>query len=98
NSPTENARYPHATIRSMRFAEPPSPIDVDDDAIKDALSHAGVIPLLAAVAYATGDLSVLREELRPDPTRLLAPEGGIDGERLELARQLAFDALARFRE
>ncbi|MGH9217411.1 MAG: FAD-dependent oxidoreductase, partial [Acidimicrobiales bacterium] len=82
----------------MRFAEPPSPIDVDDDAIRDALSHAGVIPLLAAVAYATGDLSVLREELRPDPTRLLEPDGGIDGDRLVLARQLAFEALARFRD
>ena len=96
--PTENARYPHDTIRAMRFAEPPSPIDVDDDAIRDALSHAGVIPLLAAVAYATGDLSVLREELRPDPTRLLEPDGGVDGDRLELARQLAFEALARFRD
>ena len=58
----------------------------------------GVIPLLAAVAYATGDLSVLRDELRPDPTRLLEPDGGVDGDRLALARQLAFDALARFRD
>jgi 4-hydroxyacetophenone monooxygenase len=95
---TQNARYPHDTIRAMRFAEPPSPIDVDDDAITDALAHAGVIPLLAAVAYATGDLSVLREELRPDPTRLLEPDGGVDGDRLALARQLAFEALARFRD
>ncbi|MGH9191862.1 MAG: flavin-containing monooxygenase, partial [Acidimicrobiales bacterium] len=82
----------------MRFSEPPAPIGVDDDAIGDALSHASVIPLLTAVAYATGDLSVLRDELRPDPTRLLEPDGGVDGDRLALARQLAFDALAGFRD
>jgi len=82
----------------MRFSEPPAPIDVDDDAVRDALTHARVIPLLAAVAYATGDLSVLRDDLRPDPSRLLEPDGGVDGDRLALARQLAFDALVRFRD
>jgi 4-hydroxyacetophenone monooxygenase len=82
----------------MRFTEPPAPIDVDDDAIRDALGHARLIPLLAAVAYATGDLSVLRDELRPDPARLLEPDGGVDGDRAALARQLAFDVLVRFRD
>jgi 4-hydroxyacetophenone monooxygenase len=82
----------------MRFTEPPAPIDVDDDAIRDALAHARLIPLLAAVAYATGDLSVLRDDLRPDPARLLEPDGGVDGDRASLARELAFDALVRFRD
>ncbi len=82
----------------MRFSEPPAPIDVDDDVIRDALTHARVIPLLAAVAYATGDLSVLRDELRPDPARLVEPDGGVDGEQAALARELALAALVRFRD
>jgi 4-hydroxyacetophenone monooxygenase len=54
--------------------------------------------LLAAVAYTTGDLSVLRDELRPDPTRLVEPKNGVDPDQVERARQLAFEALVRFRD
>jgi 4-hydroxyacetophenone monooxygenase len=82
----------------MRFSQPPDPIDADDEAIHEALAHARVVPLLAAVAYATGDVSVLRDELRPDPTRLIEPDGGVDGEKAEQARALALEALARFRD
>src|SRR5918995_504245 len=82
----------------MRFSQPPEPVETDDDAIRDALTHARVVPLLAAVAYATGDLSVLRDELRPDPARLVEPDGGVDGERAALARELALEALVRFRD
>ena len=40
----------------------------DDDAtIRTALESADVPPLLAAVAHLTGDLSLLRDDLRPDP-------------------------------
>src|SRR5918993_3244971 len=82
----------------MRFSQPAEPVEADDDAIRDALTHARVVPLLAAVAYATGDLSVLRDELRPDPARLVEPDGGVDGERAGLARELALEALVRFRD
>ena len=82
----------------MRFTQPPDPIDLDDEGIRDALTHARVVPLLAAVTYATGDLSLLRDDLRPDPTRLIEPDGGVDGERADLGRQLALEALARFRD
>jgi 4-hydroxyacetophenone monooxygenase len=86
------------TILAMRFSQPPAPIDLDDDGIRDALGHARVVPLLAAVAYATGDLSVLRDELRPDPARLVEPDGGVDPDEAAVARELAFEALVRFRE
>jgi 4-hydroxyacetophenone monooxygenase len=82
----------------MRFSQPPDPIDADDEAIREALAQARVVPLLAAVAYATGDVSVLRDELRPDPTRLIEPDGGVDGDRAEQGRALALEALARFRD
>jgi 4-hydroxyacetophenone monooxygenase len=82
----------------VRFSRPPGPIDAGDEAIRDALGHARVVPLLAAVAYATGDLSVLRDDLRPDPLRLVEPDGGVDGERAAQARALAHGALVRFRD
>jgi 4-hydroxyacetophenone monooxygenase len=82
----------------VRFARPPDPIADDDEAIRDALRHARVVPLLAAVAHATGDLSILRDELRPDPARLVEPDGGVDPEQAATARELALEALARFRD
>jgi 4-hydroxyacetophenone monooxygenase len=82
----------------MRFARPPDPITDGDETIRDALGHARVVPLLAAVAHATGDLSILRDELRPDPARLVEPDGGVDAEQAATARELAFEALAAFRD
>lgn len=74
------------------------PIDADDAAIRAVLEASEVPPLLAAVAYCTGDLSLLRAEFRPDPARLLEPEAGIDPAQIEAARQAAATALARFRD
>ena len=34
-------------------------------------------PLLPALAYLTGDLSLLRDDLRPDPLLLAMPQGGL---------------------
>ena len=34
-------------------------------------------PLLPALAYVTGDLSLLRDDLRPDPTLMALPQGGL---------------------
>ena len=45
-----------------------------------ALAQAEIPPLLAALAYVTGDLSLLRDELRPDPTLLALPQGGLSEE------------------
>ena len=73
-------------------------IDADDDTIRSALADVSVVALLPAVAQITGDLSLLRDDLRPDPGRLLEPEGGLSEDQIERARALAFDALARFRD
>ena len=54
-------------------------------------------PLLAALAYVTGDLSLLRDELRPDP-RVAEPQGGLTDEQQAAARELALEALVRFRD
>ncbi|HEY1739810.1 MAG TPA: NAD(P)/FAD-dependent oxidoreductase [Acidimicrobiia bacterium] len=69
-----------------------------DDALRDALAEADVPPLMATVAYLTGDLSLLRPELRPDPMRMLEPTAGIEPEQQAEARELAFEALRRWRD
>ncbi len=53
---------------------------------------------MPAIAWLTGDLSLLRDELRPDPDRLLEPEAGLTAEAMALGRQLAYEALVRFRD
>jgi 4-hydroxyacetophenone monooxygenase len=70
----------------------------DDETLRDALSEADVPPLLASVAHLTGDLSVLRDDLRPDPARMLEPDAGVEPEQQATARAVAFEALVRWRD
>ncbi|HET8617654.1 MAG TPA: NAD(P)-binding domain-containing protein [Acidimicrobiales bacterium] len=75
-----------------------APITASDDEIRAFLAEAEVPPLLPAVAYATGDLSLLRDDLRPDPMMVAMPQGGLGEDQLAAARELAAEALIRFRE
>ena len=52
------------------------PIVASDDEIEHALAQAELPPLLAALAYVTGDLSLLRDDLRPDPMLMALPRAG----------------------
>ncbi|MBV8949733.1 MAG: NAD(P)/FAD-dependent oxidoreductase [Actinobacteria bacterium] len=72
--------------------------DAGDAVITAAVEDAYLPGLLAALAHATGDLSLLRPELRPDPNRMREPQGGLPPERIAEARALARDALIRFRD
>jgi 4-hydroxyacetophenone monooxygenase len=74
------------------------PITESDDAIRAFLAEAEVPPLLPALAYATGDLSLLREGLRPDPMTFGLPQGGLSEAQQAEARELALEVLARFRD
>jgi 4-hydroxyacetophenone monooxygenase len=82
----------------MPSSPPAAPITEDDEAIRAALVRAAVAPLLPAVAQVTGDLALLRDDLRPDPARALEPEGGLTEEQLAEAREILFHALCRFRD
>src|SRR6476619_3989076 len=75
-----------------------APISASDEEIRAALAEAEIPPLLPALAYATGDLSLLQDELRPDALLLAMPQGGLTDEQLDRARELAFEALVRFRD
>ncbi len=80
------------------MATSPPPITADDATIRAALAGAAVGALLPALAQITGDLSVLRADLRPDPANVFDPDGGLTAEQLDDARAVAFDALVRFRD
>jgi 4-hydroxyacetophenone monooxygenase len=83
---------------SSPFVGPVAPIVETDDELCRVLAEAEVPPLLPALAYATGDMSLLRDELRPDPMLLSLPQGGLTEEQQAEARRLALDALTRFRD
>ena len=70
----------------------------DDDTVRRALEVAEIPALMPAIAYLTGDMSLLRDELRPDPARMLEPEAGLTPEAMALGRRLAFEGLTRFRD
>ncbi len=82
----------------MSFSEPVKKITASDEEIRGALADAHLPPLLPAIAHATGDLSLLRPELRADPLLASLPNSGLSGEQAATIRQLAFDALRRFRD
>ncbi|RIL03878.1 MAG: NAD(P)/FAD-dependent oxidoreductase [Proteobacteria bacterium] len=84
----------------MSLSQPIQPITASDDEIAQALADAHLPSLLPALAQITGDLSLLRDELRPDTTSLLPdPSGFVGGAAAaEAARALALGVLARFRD
>jgi 4-hydroxyacetophenone monooxygenase len=82
----------------VRIDTTPEPITDDDAAIGTALQDADPVPLLVAVAYVTGDVSVLRDDLRPDASRVLEPTAGLSDEQMSTMRDLARDALIRYRD
>ncbi len=73
-------------------------ITATDDEIRKAVSEAEVPPLLPALAYLTGDLSLLSDDLRPDPLLLAMEQGGLTEEQLATARELAVDTLIKYRD
>jgi len=86
------------TFTSSPFVGAIEPIVESDAAIEAALADAELPPLLPALAYLTGDLSLLRAELRPDPLTLAMPQGGLTPEQQTAVRALALETLIRFRD
>ena len=74
------------------------PIVATDEEIRAALADAEVPPLLPALAYLTGDLSLLRDHLRPDPLMLVMPQGNLTEEQQAEARDLALRTLIAYRD
>jgi 4-hydroxyacetophenone monooxygenase len=83
---------------TIRLDTSAAAITDDDATIRAALDAADVPPLLAAVAHLTGDLSLLRDEVRPNPMLMLEPDAGISPEHAALGRDLAAAALSKWRD
>jgi 4-hydroxyacetophenone monooxygenase len=83
---------------SSPFVAEIAPIVETDAEIRAYLDDAEVPPLLPALAYLTGDLSLLRDGLRPDALTLGLPQGGLTEAQQAEARELALEVLVRFRE
>mgnify|MGYP000091250438 CR=1 FL=1 len=69
---------------------------IDEAHLRAALDDADVPALLPAVAYLTGDLTVLRDDLRFDPALMLQPDAGMTAAQMSEARDLAATTLLRF--
>jgi 4-hydroxyacetophenone monooxygenase len=72
-----------------------------DQQLAAALRDAELPSLMPALAYLTGDISLVGSELRPPvtgPSVALAPQGGMTPRQQALARQRALEALIAFRD
>ncbi|MEZ5251950.1 MAG: NAD(P)/FAD-dependent oxidoreductase [Ilumatobacteraceae bacterium] len=74
------------------------PITESDEEIREALEAAELPPLLPALAYLTGDLSLLRPHLRPDPLMMSMPQGGLTDDQQAEVRAIALDVLRSYRD
>jgi 4-hydroxyacetophenone monooxygenase len=70
----------------------------DRDLLTDAIRTAYLPALLIALAQALGDLSLLRDDLRPDPDRVQEPSAGLSRVQRDAARELAIESLERLME
>lgn len=70
---------------------------VDDETLRRHVASAEIPALLMTVAHLTGDVSVLRDDLRA-PGWLFAPQGGLTGQQQATARETALHALGRLRD
>jgi 4-hydroxyacetophenone monooxygenase len=73
-------------------------VDASSSDIRAAVEAADVLALLPALAHLTGDLSILRDDLRPDPALLVQPDAGYTADQLAAARELATQVLIAHRD
>jgi 4-hydroxyacetophenone monooxygenase len=73
-------------------------ITADDEAIRRALEDAFLPALLPALVQATGDMSILRDELRPPSVMPAIPQGGMSEAQQTAAKELAFEAIRSLRD
>lgn len=83
----------------MSFNPKVSQILASDDEIKAILVAPGteLPPLLPALAYALGDLTLLSEDLWLDPEKSLEEQGGWNADQQELCRDIALEGIRRLR-
>src|SRR3546814_3251512 len=68
-----------------------------EEQLRAAVEAAEIAALLPTLAHLTGDLGLLREELRPDQLLLMQDDGGLLPDVAAQAREAALEALIRHR-
>jgi 4-hydroxyacetophenone monooxygenase len=82
----------------MRLDFDAEPILDDDATLRARLEDVPLAPLVAAVAHLTGEHSLLAEDLRPDPSKMvMMTDDGYTPEQVARGRDRVADALIRFR-
>jgi 4-hydroxyacetophenone monooxygenase len=89
---------PDVAASPSPFVRHAAAITASDDDIRAALADAELPPLLPSLAYLTGDLSLLREDLRVDPMLVTMPQGGLSDDQQRAVRALALEVLVRYRD
>lgn len=77
------------------------PVTEDDEFLRQIVATSDLPSLLAAIAAATGDASILADELRPPLTPVDTaghPHGGMTAAQQEVAREVALAGLRRIRD
>jgi 4-hydroxyacetophenone monooxygenase len=74
------------------------PITDDDETLRDALEAAHIPSLMSALVHLTGDIDIVRGEIRPTSTLFADPQGGIGPDDQATIRALAFDLLRTYRD
>jgi 4-hydroxyacetophenone monooxygenase len=77
----------------MAIALSTTPINDDDTTIEAMLPDGHLPALLAALAITTGDMSLLRDDLKPIMASAPPPQGGLSRPQQEVARGLAMNAI-----
>ena len=72
--------------------------DVADAEIEAMVQKASPPALLAALAQWTGNLGLLRDDLRADPEHVREPTGGLSREQRQAARELGAETLRQLRD
>ena len=66
-----------------------APITASDEEIRSALESAHLAPLMLTIAHLTGDLAILRGDIKPESAFLGPPDAGISDEQASFVRSKA---------
>ena len=71
---------------------------IDDDQLRDALNAAHVPSLMNSLVHLTGDLGLIRGDIRPQSGFLLGEQCGLSEEDQQQVRELAFKVIRDYQE
>src|SRR5262245_50176191 len=102
---TKGTRMSAYEIRQSAATPPPrteldrwKPITESDDALRAALEDANIPALMTALVHLTGDVSILRGDIKPDASNFVDLQCGIPIDQQAKGRELAFAAIKAYRD